>query len=364
MALLQNVESLLRDSRFDEALAMLEAAGGGTAHPLAYGVVQRARGRLDLAAAAFQQVLRNRPDDPTAHTYLGMVRLMQGRMAEGWAAYRARWSVPGWPSRMLYPAEHLWDGRLCPGLRLLLWCEQGYGDALQFARFVPWLAAQGIAVTLQCPAPLRRLFAANWPSLPLLDEADGQIHAFDAHLPVMDLPAVWRGPLPGLPMGVPYLRAPPPEGPVNPGRRRIGVAWTGRPTHPDQHWRCVAPEVFERVLSLEGVDWLGLQPDETRLPRGLAGNLPTGVDFWDTARLVAGLDLVLTVDTAVAHLAGAMGKPVWVLLPFAPDWRWGLHGGATPWYPTLRLFRQAKPGDWPSVLDDVAARLTRTFAVR
>lgn len=234
--------------------------------------------------------------------------------------------------------------------------------ALQFARFVPWLAAQGLAVSLQCPAPLRRLFAANWPQIPLLEEGGGQVHAFDAHLPLMDLPAVWRGPLPGLPMGVPYLRVPPPDDRAARPRRRIGVAWAGRPTHPDNHWRSIDPEVFERVLGLDGVDWMGLQPGEARLPRGLAGNLPTGVDFWDTARLVAGLDWVLTVDTAVAHLAGAMGKPTWVLLPYAPDWRWGLSGEATPWYPTLRLFRQPRPGDWPAVLAGVSARLARALA--
>lgn len=360
METLTQVESLLRRCQHSQALALLDAAGGmeaGPAHCLAYGVVLRAMGRPEQAALAFQRVLRDQPGNPRAMTYLGMIRLLQGRMAEGWAAYRARWDNPDWPSRMMFPREHLWDGKPRPGLRLLLWSEQGYGDAIQFSRFVPWLAAQGVALTFLCPPPLQRLFAANWKQLSIISAFEPGIHEFDVHLPLMDLPAVWQGPLPAVPVGMPYL-AVEAGSRVASGKPRIGVAWGGRPTHPEDYTRSIPARLFDKLLATHPeVDWVGLQHGASEIPPSLAGNMAATADFLDLAGVVAGLDMVITVDTALAHLAGAMGKPVWVMLARVPDWRWGMTGEHTGWYPTMRLFRQEVPCDWDTVLDSVGRNL-------
>lgn len=329
----------------------------GCARPplwIAAGVLHRALGQWDHAADAFLKALQLSPGNRQARAYLGMIRLTQGRFAEGWRDYRSRWGGMQWTDRMRHPPASLWDGSMHPRLRLLLWCEQGYGDALQFVRYVPWLRSLGLHVALEAPAPLLPLFAANWPGLPLFPQ--GQVQGrFDAHLPLMDLPAVWRGPLLAQPQGVPYLRAAPAR--PETGMPQVGIAWAGRPTHPDDAIRSMAPDLLEPLWACPGVAWIGLQKDTTDLPAAVRDGVAQVNDFLRLAELVAGIDLVITVDTAVAHLAGALGKPVWLMLPYVPDWRWMLEHENTPWYPTMRLFRQGRRNDWQGVVHRVAAAL-------
>jgi hypothetical protein len=323
---------------------------------IALGIVYRALARWDEAVNAFSQALRLSPDDPTASTYLGMILLGLGRFREGWAAYRARWGVSNWPDRMRYPAGTLWDGVPRAGLRLLLWCEQGFGDAIQFARYAPWLQSLGMAVTLEAPIELRPLFAQSWPQLGNSSESG----RFDAHLPIMDLPAAWRGgPLLALPQASPYLRLDTQPRLAASDRMRVGIVWAGRPSHPDDRLRSIPVSLLQSLISTARVDWIALQKDAAVWPDGVVRSLAPDADFLETARVIARLDLVVTVDTAVAHLAGALGKPVWVMLPFVPDWRWMLEREDSPWYPTMRLFRQTDSRDWSEVLARVATALRR-----
>jgi hypothetical protein len=344
----------------------------------ALGVALRFQARLDDAANAFARALALEPSRADAAVYLGMIRLAQGRQEEGWPLYQARWRAPHWPDRLRYPLHALWQGQVGAGTRLLLWCEQGLGDTLQFARYAPWLQrmlqTQGASLVMEVPQPLLGLLQANWPTLEIA--AMGQVRGhFDAHLPMLDLPNRWGGTGPGLlphqPEATPYLSLPPGSaGPVlgspcptaraqqgAPPACTVGVVWQGRPTHPDDRLRSLSPAAFQTLFELPGLAWVSLQKDARAHPAWLPETMALCTDFLDTARILQGLDVVISIDSAVAHLAGAMGKPVFVLLPEIADWRWGLDAQTTPWYPSMRLFRRGAHEDWPDVMGRVAAAL-------
>ncbi|HEV2531751.1 glycosyltransferase family 9 protein, partial [Phenylobacterium sp.] len=257
--------------------------------------------------------------------------------AQGWPLYEARHDIPelGAPRPDLpFPQ---WRGEDLAGKRLLIFGEQGFGDQIMFARFAPWLAARGAEVTLLCNPLLERLFGALGVAVRAMS---GRVEFPDPDAWVASGDVAGRAgvTLETLPNAA-YLR----------GAARssggIGVAARGNPRHANDANRSLPPEQAARLLALPGA--LDLDPAATR-----AG------DFQDTADLIAGLDLVISVDTSVAHLAAAMGKPVWILIPtLMTDWRWGEAGETTPWYPTARLRRQPAPGDWASVIDAVEAEL-------
>lgn len=345
----------------------------------ALGVALRFQAQLEDAASAFQQALKLEPERADAQVYLGMIRLAQGRQDEGWPLYRARWRSPAWPERMRYPASALWQGRVSAGTRLLLWCEQGLGDTLQFARYVPWLQqqlhAQGASLVLEVPQGLQALLQANWPSAEIATK--GQVQGrFDAHLPLMDLPDRWGGVGPGLlpylPEAMPYLSPPAGSAEAVPATAcptaapsantalalRVGIVWQGRPSHPDDRMRSIAPEAFQTLFDLPGLHWVSLQKDARAHPAWLPRSMDSCHDFLDTARVLQGLDVVLSIDSALAHLAGAMGKPVFTLLPQVADWRWGLDTETTPWYPSMRLVRRRAGEGWPDLMARVATTLS------
>ena len=373
------------------------------------GVALRFEARLDEAAQAFEQALQLQPGRPDVQVYLGMVRLAQGRQEEGWPLYQARWRSPHWTERMRYPLQALWQGRVGRGTRLLLWGEQGLGDCLQFARYAPWLhelfQAQAASVVLEVPKPLQRLLQHSWPQLEVV--ARGELRGrFDVHLPLMDLPKRWGGVGPGLlpylPQPLPYLRPPPGDAatlvgavapPTSTGKPmpmpmpapattplhaavlaserrqparalKVGVVWQGRPTHPDDRLRSLAPEVLQPLFEVPGLEWVSLQKDATQHPDWLPERMARCADFADTAAVLQGLDLVVSIDSAVAHLAGALGMPVFVLLPPVADWRWGLQGEHTPWYPQMRLFRRGAGEGWDAVMGRLAAALVAMATAR
>jgi len=353
----------------EQALAVLEQALCHSAKPeersalyKASGVVLRALGRFAEAENAYRASLALEPDDAEAATCLGMLRLLQGDFTAGWSLYRNRWRFSHWPTKMRHPEAHLWDGTLQPGLRLLLWCEQGFGDAIQFARYIPWLHGQGIALVMESPKELARLFRVSWPGVEFLRPGRTEC---TAHLPLMDIPAVWRGPLTTLAESVPYIRVQPAATDRRNGgaAMRVGLAWFGRPEHPDDKERSLSGAAMSALVSHgPDVQWISLQKDAPMPVAGVEAPLGGDGDFLDTAHVVAGLDLVISVDTAVAHLAAAMGKPVWMLLPAVPDWRWRLHVDYTPWYPTMRLFRRKDREGWLEVIGAVHSELRRLFA--
>jgi hypothetical protein len=350
--------ALLASGQLDEALRTLQ--GSDEPHfRMARLVVLRAMGDYEAAIQEAQAVLRVQPGHTQAKTYLGMLRLHMGH-ADGWQLYRNRWDTPAWTETMHYPKAHLWDGRIQPNTTVLFWAEQGFGDTLQFVRYLPWLQQQGLQLQLQCPEPLQALFAQTLPQVPLFQPQPGSTSAFDAHLPLLDLPSLLPNFNPAF-CNAPYLHiASAPthtRGTVHPGVR-VGMVWAGRPTHTDDANRSIHTAQLAPLWTVPGVHWVNLQQGEHAAPAPLGKPQVFG-NFLDTARCIADLDLVITVDTSVAHLAGAMGKPVWVLLPFVPDWRWGVHTAQTPWYPSMRLYRQQRVGDWQGALNAVADDLTR-----
>ena len=329
----------------------------------ALGVALRFTGNFEEAAAALSRAIELEPDRPDAQVFLGMIRLAQGRQKEGWPLYQARWRNVHWTDKLRYPENSRWKGQTSPGLRLLLWGEQGFGDTIQFARYAPWLLrllrSQGGSLALEVPAVLCTLLRSSWPFMDIFStgEVGGR---FDAHVPLMDLPHLWgnlvgNGGLPYEPMPIPYLSALSSCGVVacDHGTQkplRVGIAWQGRRSHPDDRYRSIAPNDLAALFDVPGIDWVSLQKDAEQHPAWLTQDVALCQDFSDTARIVDSLDLVISIDSAVAHLAGALGKPVWLLLPKIADWRWQLLGQNTPWYPTMRIFRQGDAQDWVDVV--------------
>jgi hypothetical protein len=268
-------------------------------------------------------------------------------------------------------AEPPWDGRPLEGRTLLLHAEQGFGDAIQFIRYLPLAAERGGRIIIECQAQLQRLFQINAGGSQIV--ASGQpMPDFDSHCPLLSLPWVFGTTLASVPDIVPYLRADAEN--VGSWRQRlaehsqvvkVGLVWSGNPAHKNDRCRSMTLARLAPLAQTRGVRFFSLQKGEAATE---ARTPPPGMelidwteeltDFADTAALIAHLDLVIAVDTAVAHLAGAMGKPVWTLLPFVPDWRWLLEREDSPWYPSMRLFRQPFWGDWDSVIERVADELS------
>lgn len=379
---LSQAQACLQAGDRAQALQLLQAASAS--HPnhadlqAGLGVALRCNGQLAAAAQAFERALACQPGHAQAQVSLGMIRLAQGRQVEGWRLYQARWQAPHWTEKLRYPASALWHGQARPGLRLLLWGEQGLGDTLQFVRYAPWLwrllRSQGATLVLEVPAGLCALLRAAWPFMEMVAAGQPRGH-FDAHLPLMDLPWRWGGVvgpggLPYQPLPAPYLSALPDVWAAQRGALalalahsqvrtplRVGIVWQGRPTHPDDRWRSMALAELAGLWALPGIRWVSLQKDGGAHPAWLPQDMAGCADFADTARIVAGLDLVISIDSAVAHLAGALGRPVWLLLPTVADWRWQLQGDTTPWYPQMRLFRQGAGESWGPVLGRVAGAL-------
>jgi tetratricopeptide (TPR) repeat protein len=395
--------------RFDEALASYRAAVAlKPASPVAHnnmGNALLAIGDLEGSLAAYQKAIALDPGYADAYSNLGNLLQTLGRLDESVAAYDkalvlnpgatgVRWNkafglllkgdyAAGWPL-----AEARWEmvdpSRTLAGLRtppwlgvgdvrrrsILLHHEQGLGDTLQMLRYVPLLAARGARVIVRVPASLSAV-AATVPGVAQVVVEDATLPPFDLHCPFMSLPLAFRTTLATVPSNVPYLSAPEPAltawgkrlGPR--ARRRIGLAWSGAAAHRNDRHRSIGLQPLLALLHVDA-EFVSLQKeyvpaDEALLKadgrvRDFSADL---ADFAETAGLVEQLDLVISVDTSVAHLAGGMGKPVWLLLPFAPDYRWMLGRADSPWYPGMRLFRQPVFGDWAGVVREVAAALDR-----
>jgi hypothetical protein len=300
------------------------------------------------------------------------VQLRQGNFAEGWKGFEWRRRQAAWEPRKLPGPE--WDGRPAPGRRLLLYCEQGLGDTIQFARFAQTAAAMGLDVTLEVQTTLARLMP-SLESVRVIGKGT-PLPAFDCHLPLMSIPHVL-----GLTSVTPqaaYLsveaervahwsRQLPREG------FRVGVAWQGNPRAPGDRGRSIPLREYRPLSRVPGVSLISLQKNDgveqlKRLPPGMAlktfgSDRATGADaFLDTAAVMMNLDLIITSDTSVAHLAGALGRPLWVALKHVPCWRWLSHGEQSQWYSTARLFRQARRDHWEPVFAQIAEELTQLVA--
>ncbi len=331
------------------------------------GNAWREAGRPDEAEAAFRQALAVDRPLVESHWDLAFALLLQGKFEEGWNEYEWRWNRPDYPARQF--EQPAWQGEALQGRRLLVHAEQGAGDTIQFARYLPLLTERGARVTLECPGPLVRLLQTLDGLDQVLARGDAFPH-FDFQCPLLSLPRLFRTGPDSIPARIPYLR-PSPGGPrlpmenaTGPQPLRVGLAWAGNPAHENDARRSI-PKVLMQTR-LEGAEavFYSLQPrgasnfgKETGTADWVVDLAHLIGDYADTAALMEQLDLVISVDTSVAHLAGALGRPVWLLLPYAPDWRWLTRRCDSPWYPTMQIFRQPSPGDWDFVLKDVRDRL-------
>jgi hypothetical protein len=364
VARMGRARALLALRRPAEALRLLESLPDGT---LERGLALSALHRQPEAIPCFDEALAAYPDNADARWERALALFLTGRLDEGFRDAEARWTRlanPAGPARDFAAPRWLGEGEVA-GRRVLVCWEQGHGDMLQFVRYVPMLARRGAVVhLLALPAQARLL--AGLEGLAGLHVEGEALPGFDLWCPVMSLPLAFATRLETVPAEVPYLRAGPEDIAAWRARlashrgRRVGLAWSGNPTYADDANRSAPWPAFAGLLEVPDCTFVVLHAEpEPALAGHPAVAWPGGgfADFADTAALIAGLDLVVTVDTAVAHLAGALGVPVWIVLPHMPDWRWMLERSDSPWYPTARLFRQPRPGAWAPVLNTVAAAL-------
>jgi len=335
------------------------------------GVALQNKKQLNEAMAACRQALAMNANLADAHYNLAQLLLQQGDFVEGWKEYEWRWKLKSFPSLRRDFGQPEWDGSDLKGRTILVYAEQGFGDTMQFIRYVPLLADRGAKVVVGCYPQLRRLLegtrgVAHWLM-------GGQaVPAFDVHASLMSLPLLCGTTLESIPAAVPYVHAEPErvawwqrELAGDSKSFKVGLVWSGSAKHKNDRSRSLALADLAPLGQVPGVRFYSLQKGDAA---GQAKDPPAGLavldrteelqDFADTAALIANLDLVISVDTSVAHLAGALAKPVWTLLPFVSDWRWLLDRSDTPWYPTMRLFRQGAPGDWSGAIAQLAAALT------
>jgi tetratricopeptide (TPR) repeat protein len=358
--------------RLDDALAEYQRAeSAGFVDPRLFnntGAIHHQRGQYDLAEKFFRRAM-DIADFPLARFNLAMLQLLQGNFKDGFEGYESRWKARSIPMPARYAQYGTWDGRDVAGKRILLDCEQGFGDAIQFARFIPILAQQGARPLLATNPELRRLMRSV-PGVEMVVAPPDDIPSFGVQCPLLSLARVLGITLETIPAATPYVFADPQLSqrwaqrvPAD-GRLKIGLCWSGSPNHLQDRSRSVPADSLAPLAQFERAWFCSLQKFSPDRPRTeppaslmLADFTPELSDFADTAALIANLDLVIACDTAVAHLAGAMAKPVWLMLPYVPDWRWLLNRTDSPWYPTMCLFRQPSPGDWSAVISDVGLAL-------
>jgi tetratricopeptide (TPR) repeat protein len=313
------------------------------------------------ALACYGRALALKPDYAQAHFNRALALLLTGEFDEGWQEYEWRFADAKYDRKFEQPS---WSGEQFGGRSILIHAEQGFGDALQFVRYVPGVAARGGRVALEVPEPLVRLVRTVAGASQVVARGD-PLPAFDCHCPLLSLPRVFKTNLATIPNAVPYLSAPAlgsagwaEQIPTTPGLK-VGVVWAGTTVG------AIDLRLLQPLWEVDGVSWFSLQVGERAGDISLLGGVkiadlsPWLTDFAETAAAVCRLDLVISVDTAVAHLAGALGRPTWLLLRDPPEWRWLLEREDSPWYPTARLFRQRKEGDWPEVAREVAAALAQ-----
>lgn len=371
-----NLGNLLRE-RLDLSAALaqydagLENAPGVAALHANKGVALHELGRFDDALASYDRALALDPDDAECQRNRAMTLLLLGRFADGWEAYEARWHTARFKGQTRARQKPRWTAGGGGGATVLLRAEQGLGDTLQFARYAPMVAAAGQRVVLECPGALVRLMTSLDGVVQVIEQGGGSPPPrHDYQVPLMSLPGEFATDLSTIPADVPYLRAA--ESDTAVWRRRlekvagprIGIAWKGSPDHPRDRVRSPGLAPLLPLLKLPGAAFVSLQKDGAP---DLAAHGATAVidmtadlsDFAATAALVDCLDLIVTCDTAVGHLAGALGRPVAMLLPHVPEWRWLLERDDTPWYPTMRLFRQPAAGDWDGAIDALGVYISR-----
>ena len=332
---------LHRLARYEEALAVVEHGLTKSPHDtnllLLAGQCLISLRRLDEAMPRLKKAAEGMPEDPWPHLGIALIHMLRGELLEGFAEYRWRQRLPECRPRKF--AQPYWWGGDAVGKTILVYAEQGLGDVLHFVRYLPLLVAKGARVLLICDQALHPLLRGMDGVTPVQPNVRPE---FDCHVSLLDLPDLFGTQLDTIPAAAPYLHAPQQRllPPALPGcRLRIGIAWAGNPKHNNSRNRDCAVEQFLPLAGRCGVELFSLQVGEPGAALAACGGdvliTPLGSHLRDmgvTAAVMAELDLIITVDTAAAHLAGALGRPTWMLLPYAPDWRWMLDRDDTPWY--------------------------------
>jgi tetratricopeptide (TPR) repeat protein len=350
----------------------LELDGNNAMYRVNYGLFLADSGDPEGAIGQFDQAIELQPDHVEAHFNRSQQNLLMGNYAEGWKEFEWRWKMKEAEPHGLDGVP--WDGSNPRGKKLLVCSEQGFGDMFQFVRYVPLLTRLGAYVILLCQQEVGRLMTSLEGGGHIVVRG-GSIPPYDAYAPLMSLPGLFRTDVESIPNKVPYLMPPREESDLWAKRLasdknfRVGFVWSTE-SSTGMRWRKLIPaqDVLD-LLNLPGVTFYGLhakaKPQDLAILGPRIQDLSKQLDnFSTTAAVIKQMDLVVTIDTAAAHLAGAMGLPVWILLPWSADWRWCRNRADSPWYPTARLFRQTEPGDWKTLLSSVKEELTAAAHLR
>jgi Flp pilus assembly protein TadD len=375
--------ALQLDGRLEEAIASCrEALRCRPAYAEAYadlGLSLLGLGKVDEALEALDAALQLQPDSAAAHGSRGLALLLTGDFTRGWPEYEWRLRSPEVAANLPAYTQPAWDGSPLDGRTILLRAEQGMGDTLQFFRYLPLVRRRGGKIVLQAQAALLSLLRRGMEPDERLLSMEEKPPAFNVHATLLSLPGLFGTTLANVPADIPYLAADAAlvdrwrQKVQNQAGSKIGIVWQGRAEHIRDRARSVPLAAFAPLAALKGVSLLSLQVGTSRehlaaltehFPVVDLGGEFDRTSFADAAAVAMSLDLIITVDTAMAHLAGALGVPVWVILPYAPDWRWLLGRDDSPWYPTMRLFRQREPGNYSAVFDLVAAELGKLLVQR
>jgi tetratricopeptide (TPR) repeat protein len=318
------------------------------------GVALQEMGDTRAAITWYDKALSTESDNPEIRRNRAQALLKLGQFHEGWQEFEWRWKTAHFAGVVREWAQPRWEGASLNGETVLVHAEQGFGDSLQFARYLPMIAASGATVVVECPEPVLALVAGVEGVDKVVASGD-PLPPHDYQIPIMSLPRVFETDFETMPSAVPYLSIPEDRITQRPtsSALHIGLVWKGSANHQRNAWRSPGLDVFQPLTEISGVKLFSLQKDDEAIDlreAGLEDEITalgnTFGDFTDTAAAILNLDLVITPDTAVAHLAGALAKPVWLILPFASEWRWFEGREDSPWYPTMRLFHQPVRDDW------------------
>ncbi len=330
------------------------------------GTALQGSGKLGEAFVSYEQAVVLKPDFTLAHVNKSFVQLLTQNFKDGWQEHKWRLNIKG--RSVATSAQLMWDGKPLNDNTILVHAEQGFGDTIQFVRYLPMVKEHGGRVIFECQQSLYRLLGNGNGIDEIIEKnsANTLSGQYDVHTHLLDLPGIFKTTLKSIPLRIPYITPDPIlvdqwESRLNVDKDlKIGIVWAGNPFHTRDRNRSCSLADFAKLTEIPGLSFYSLQKRHDCIE---SDNPSTGMkiinldnelnDFADTAAVIANLDLVISVDTAVAHLTGAIGKPVWTILPFAPDWRWLLKRNDSPWYPSMRLFRQNQPGDWNGVFENV-----------